>query len=54
MITDKIFPALAGISFIGIGIRLRQKQSKQWRAYFFGGVVLLLLVVLALVFGLSM
>jgi hypothetical protein len=54
MIADKTFPALAGIAFIGIGFRLRQKQSKKWRVFSFSGVVLLLLVVLALVFGLSM
>jgi len=54
MITDKILPALAGITFIGMGFRLRQKQSIKWRVFFFSGVVLLVIVIVALVFGLNL
>ena len=54
MIIDKLATAGVGISFIGIGITMRKQQNKQWRAYFFGGIVLMVLVVIALIFGLSM
>lgn len=43
----------AGVSFIGIGLVLRTRK-KNWRAFFFGGVTLLILVIISLVSGLSM
>jgi len=38
------------ISFIGLGLVFR-KQQKDWKAFFYGGVALLLLVVVALILG---
>ncbi len=54
MSIDQICVAGAGVSFVGIGINLRKQQNKQWRAYFFGGLIMLLLVIVASIFGLSM
>ena len=51
---DKLGIAVVGIWFVSIGIKLQKQQNKQWRAYFVGGTVMLVLVVVAFVFGLSM
>ena len=42
-----------GISFTGIGISMRKQQKPQWRAFLFGGIILLSLGLLAITFGWS-
>jgi len=41
-----------GISFTGLGLILR-KQKKNWLAFFIGGITMLVLVALSLIFGFS-
>ena len=43
----------AGISFTGIGVLMR-RQKKNWKAFLFGGITLLVLAVLSLLFGFSL
>jgi hypothetical protein len=54
MIIDKILPILAGVTFVGMGIRLRQRQNPKWRVFLFSGILLLVIVGLALIFGWSL
>lgn len=42
-----------GVAFIGLGLQLR-KQGKKWGVMFSGGIVMLLLVILSLLFGFSL
>ena len=43
----------AGISFTGIGVLMR-RQKKNWKALLFGGITLLVLAVISLLFGFSL
>lgn len=51
---DKIFPAIAGVCCIGMGLKLRKKQNKNWKAMLVMGIALLIFVVLAFIFGWQM
>jgi hypothetical protein len=46
--------SLAGISFTSLGILMRKQQKKDWRAFLFGGITMLAVVILSLVFGFSL
>jgi hypothetical protein len=54
MIIERLATTGAGISFIGIGLTMRKRQNKSWRVFVFGGIALLVLVIVSIVFGLSM
>jgi hypothetical protein len=42
-----------GVAFVGLALLLR-KQGKKWGVMFFGGIVMLLLLALSLLFGFSL
>jgi hypothetical protein len=48
---DQICVGIVGISFSGLGLIMRKQQKKDWRAFLFGGITMLVIVVLSLVFG---
>jgi hypothetical protein len=43
----------AGVSFTGIGLMMR-RQGKPWKAFFCGGLSLIVLCVLSLALGLAL
>jgi hypothetical protein len=45
---------LVGISFTGLGILMRKQQKRDWRAFILGGITMLAVVILSLVFGFSL
>jgi hypothetical protein len=51
---DQICTGLAGISFTGLGILMRKQQKRDWRAFLFGGITMLTIVILSLIFGWSL
>jgi len=44
----------AGISFTGLGLLMRKENKRNWKAFLFGGIAMLVLVVISLVTGLSL
>jgi hypothetical protein len=42
-----------GISFTGLGLVMRRQNQKNWKAFLFGGIAILTLVIISRVFGLS-
>lgn len=51
MSLDHILVTVVAVCFTGIGVQMRKQQNKQWRAFFFGGVTILAIVILSLIFG---
>jgi hypothetical protein len=51
---DQICVTGTGISFTGLGLQMRKQQNKNWKAFLFGGITMLVLVILSLVFGWSL
>ncbi len=47
---DQICICIVGISFTGLSVLMRKQQKKDWRAFLFGGITLLIIVILSLVF----
>ncbi len=43
-----------GIGFTGVGLLLRKEHKKNWKAFLLGGIAMLVLVFVSLIFGLSM
>jgi hypothetical protein len=37
--------------FVGLGVGMRRQNKKDWRAFLYGGIVLLTIVILAAIFG---
>jgi uncharacterized membrane protein len=48
---DQLAFAGVGIVLIGIGITMRRLQHRNWRPYVIGGVTLLVLFIVAVVFN---
>jgi hypothetical protein len=45
---------LVGITFTWQGVLMRKQQKKDWRIVYFGGITMLAVVILSLVFGFSL
>jgi hypothetical protein len=54
MSSDQIGVTTMGICFLGVGLKLRKQQSKNWKAFLIGGIAMLALVILSFVFGWSL
>jgi hypothetical protein len=50
---DQICTGIAGISFTGLGILMWKQQKKSWQAFLFGGITMLAIVVLSVMFSFS-
>jgi hypothetical protein len=48
---DQICVTGTGVSFTGLGFIMRKQQKKNWQAFLFGGIMMLAIVVLSLIFG---
>jgi hypothetical protein len=48
---DALLVLVVGAGFTYIGIDLRKKQKDNWRACLVGGITIMAIVILALIFG---
>ncbi len=51
---NHIVIGIVGIIFTNQGILMRKQQKKDWRIVFFGGITMIVVVILSLVFGFSL